>query len=175
MSDANDTLKKLYIAYKDAQARLDKLECARTEGLAIIGMGCRFPGGASDLPGFWKILHEGRDTITDVPPERWARDAWLASDPTTPGKMYTAKGGYLAEPVDAFDAAFFNISPREARALDPQQRLLLEVCWETFENAGLDVHWIPPALRPWSVCTSPVRACAPGSPTWRSRGPSTLS
>ncbi len=136
--DRNDqALKKAYLALKKAHARLSELEDAQRESIAIVGMACRFPGGA-DTPGrFWDLLAGGVDAISEAPPGRWAASSFYSRDPAEPGKMYTVQGGFLREPVDAFDAPFFNISPREARALDPQQRLLLEVAWEAVENAGV--------------------------------------
>lgn len=103
--------------------------------IAIIGMGCRFPGGA-DSPGkFWQLLKSGVDAVSEVPAQRWDVNAFYDSDPAAPGKMSTRWGGFL-EQVDQFDAQFFGISPREAVSMDPQQRLLLEVSWEALEDAG---------------------------------------
>ncbi|WP_394834891.1 phosphopantetheine-binding protein [Pendulispora rubella] len=104
--------------------------------IAIVGTGCRFPGGADDEERFWELLRDGRDGIREVPRERWDVDAYYDPDPQAPGKSYTRYGGFL-DGVDRFDAPFFEISPREARSMDPQQRLLLEVCWEALERAGL--------------------------------------
>src|SRR5215475_3105096 len=98
-------------------------------------MGCRFPGGANDPEAFWRLLRDGEEAITEVPPDRWDIDAYYDSDPEAPGKMYTRYGGFLDQ-VDRFDAHFFGIAPREAVSMDPQQRLLLEVGWEALENAG---------------------------------------
>lgn len=106
------------------------------EPIAIIGLGCRFPGGAEDPETFWAILRDGVDAITEVPPERWSLDAWFDPNPDAPGKMYTKYGGFV-KGVDRFDAAFFGIAPREAISLDPQHRLLLEVSWEALEHAGI--------------------------------------
>jgi acyl transferase domain-containing protein len=102
----------------------------------VIGIGCRFPGGADDPAAFWRILREGRDTVGDVPAERWDTQALFDADLAVPGKMNARQGGFLAR-IDGFDAGFFGISPREAAALDPQQRLLLEVAWEALEHAGI--------------------------------------
>ncbi|MES1244746.1 MAG: SDR family NAD(P)-dependent oxidoreductase [Acidobacteriota bacterium] len=110
------------------------------EPLAIVGIGCRFPGGASDPASFWSLLHDGLDAVVDVPPERWDQRRFYSPDPASPGRLYVAQGGFLREPIDRFDAQFFGISPREAEVMDPQQRLLLEVAWEAFEDAGLVVE-----------------------------------
>ncbi|MCP4157063.1 MAG: type I polyketide synthase [bacterium] len=137
-SNQTETLKKLYIELKKSRDKLKRVEEAQHEPIAVIGMGCRFPGGADDPEKFWKILAEGRDAVSDVPADRWEAAQYYDADPVAPGKMYTVKAGFLSSPVAGFDAQFFNISPKEARALDPQQRILLEVAWETMENAGMD-------------------------------------
>ncbi|WP_445250265.1 beta-ketoacyl synthase N-terminal-like domain-containing protein [Microcoleus sp. OTE_8_concoct_300] len=103
--------------------------------VAIIGLGCRFPG-AKDATAFWELLRDGVDAITEVPAARWDINALYNSEPATPGKMSTRWGGFLDQ-VDQFDPHFFAIAPREAERMDPQQRLLLEVAWEALENAGL--------------------------------------
>ena len=105
-----------------------------TDAIAIIGLGCRFPG-ANNPESFWQMLHEGRDGITEVPTERWNAGTYYDPEQAVPGKMNTRWGGFLSH-VDQFDPFFFGISPREAERMDPQQRLLLEVAWETLENAG---------------------------------------
>ncbi|GMV92676.1 MAG: hypothetical protein AMXMBFR82_24540 [Candidatus Hydrogenedentota bacterium] len=105
------------------------------EPVAIVGIGCRFPG--ADGPGeFWSLLTNGADAVADVPADRWDNDAYYDPTPGTPGKMYTTKGGFL-DRVDLFDANFFGISPREAARMDPQQRLVLEIAWAALENANI--------------------------------------
>ncbi|RCJ24928.1 hypothetical protein A6S26_17130 [Nostoc sp. ATCC 43529] len=111
---------------------IDKLQM---EPIAIIGLGCRFPGAENPV-SFWQLLHNGVDAIAEVPPKRWDIDAFYHPTSATPGKMNTRWGGFL-EQVDLFDASFFGISPREAERMDPQQRLVLEVAWESLENAGI--------------------------------------
>lgn len=104
------------------------------EPIAIIGIGCRFPG-ADGPDEFWTLLSEGTDAISEVPPDRWNVDDLYDADPAVPGKMNTRWGGFIRD-VDRFDRDFFGISPREAGAVDPQQRLLLEVAWDALQDAG---------------------------------------
>jgi acyl transferase domain-containing protein/aryl carrier-like protein len=106
------------------------------EPLAIVGIGCRFPGGADAPEAFWKLLWEGKDATTEVPPGRWRAKALFDPDARRAGKLASPRGGFLAT-VDRFDPLVFGISPREAVAIDPQQRLLLELAWEALEDAGI--------------------------------------
>jgi acyl transferase domain-containing protein/acyl carrier protein len=129
-------LKRAFLAIEELQSKVDRLEQASREPIAIVGIGCRFPGGADDPDAFWRLLHDGVDTVGEIPSDRWDRDAWYHADPDAPGKMATRQGAFL-EGIGNFDAPFFNISPREAAGLDPQQRLLLEVAWEALEHAGV--------------------------------------
>jgi acyl transferase domain-containing protein len=142
MAEQRDELTPLQNAVyllKQAQAKLAAYERAQSEPIAIIGVGCRFPGGASDPEAFWKLVAGGVDAVREVPADRWNVDDYYDPDPSAPGKMNTRWGGFL-ERVDEFDCEFFGISPREAVRVDPQHRLLLEVAWEALEDAGL-----PPA------------------------------
>jgi acyl transferase domain-containing protein/NADPH:quinone reductase-like Zn-dependent oxidoreductase/acyl carrier protein len=109
----------------------------RREPIAIVGIGCRFPGGADSPAKFWRLLTDGVDAIVDIPPDRWNSDRFYHPDHAKPGKMYVRRGGFLRERVDHFDPRFFGIAPREAEHMDPQQRVLLEVGWEALEDAGL--------------------------------------
>ncbi|MFH1539621.1 MAG: aminotransferase class III-fold pyridoxal phosphate-dependent enzyme, partial [bacterium] len=118
---------------KKADSRAPSTGRTSDDPVAIIGLSCRFPG-AEDPEAFWRLLNEGIDAITEVPPARWDADAFYAPDPATPGKTYTRWGGFI-ENVDRFDPEFFGISPVEAKSMDPQQRLLLEVAWEALERA----------------------------------------
>ncbi len=117
------------------QTRVDVMESQRVEPIAIIGMSCRFPGGANSPESFWELLKNGVDAITEVPHDRWNIDEYYDPDPEKPGKMSSRWGGFIRD-VELFDAHFFGIAPREAIGLDPQQRLLLELSWEALERAG---------------------------------------
>ncbi|CCG42896.1 type I polyketide synthase [Magnetospirillum molischianum] len=102
--------------------------------VAIVGCACRFPA-ASNPDDFWKILTEGRDVVSTIPPERWNQSSFFHPDKAEPGRSYTFSAGVLGD-LSGFDAAFFGISPREAEQIDPQQRLLLELTWEALEQGG---------------------------------------
>ncbi|MEO5726083.1 MAG: polyketide synthase, partial [Byssovorax sp.] len=129
-----ELLQQQHLKLKKLQGRLDALERAKSEPIAIVGMACRFPGGAETPEAFWRLLEDGVDATREVPADRWGPSVYDA-DPEAAGKMYARRGGFLPN-VDQFDAGFFGISPREAANIDPQHRLLLEVAWEALENAG---------------------------------------
>ncbi|RFD26847.1 polyketide synthase [Mycobacterium uberis] len=127
----------------DLTARLEIAEKSSAMPIAVIGMGCRFPGGVNNPEQFWDLLCDGRSGIVRVPSERWDADAYYTDDHTVPGTICSAEGGFLTGwHPDEFDAEFFSISPREASAMDPQQRLLIEVAWEALEDAGVQPHTI---------------------------------
>lgn len=129
-------VKRALLEIRGLRAKIEEAEYARNEPIAVVGMGLRFPGNASDPESFWRLLRDGVDAITEVPPDRWDVNAYYDPDPDASGKMSTRWGGFL-KTIDMFDPEFFGISPREAVSMDPQQRLLLEVAWESLENAGL--------------------------------------
>ena len=145
MTNANQTetdttanlspVKRALLEIRELREKLDQVERQKTEPIAIVGLGLRFPGGANDPESFWNLLRDGVDAIAEVPPERWDVDAYYDADPDKPGKMSTRFGAWLAD-VDKFDPYFFGIAPREAASMDPQHRLLLEVSWEALEYAG---------------------------------------
>lgn len=123
-------------------ARCDREDAAcpdhdHDEALAIVGMGCRLPGGVTNLDQFWQLVAEGRDGIVEIPPDRLNLQKFYDARADAPGKIYVRHGGFLDQPIDSFDAEFFGMSPREAAYLDPQQRLLLEVAHEALEDAGI--------------------------------------
>jgi amino acid adenylation domain-containing protein len=115
--------------------RMDHASTSLKEPIAVIGIGCRFPGGCDTHEKFWKFLENGENGITKVPPDRWDVEALYDANPDTPGKMTTKWGGFINQ-IDQFDPVFFGISPREAKGMDPQQRVIMEVGWETLEDAG---------------------------------------
>jgi acyl transferase domain-containing protein len=108
---------------------------ARHEPNALIGIGCRFPGGATDPASFWKLLCDGVDAIGEIPRDRWDIKAFYDPELGRPGKSCSRRGGFL-DGVDTFDPQAFGISPREAACMDPQQRLLLEAAWEALEDGS---------------------------------------
>ena len=118
------------------QDRENRNEAAQEhEALAIIGIGCRFPGDANDPETYWSILQNGVDAPVEVPPDRWDLRMYYDPEPGKPGKTNVRHGGFVKN-IDRFDANFFGISPREASRMDPQQRLILEVGWEALEDGG---------------------------------------
>ncbi|WP_434419161.1 beta-ketoacyl synthase N-terminal-like domain-containing protein [Nannocystis pusilla] len=108
------------------------------EPVAVVGIGCRFPG-AADPAAYWSLLRAGRHAIVDVPPSRWDAAALYDADPQRPGRTLCRSGGFLPA-VDGVDWRALRLSPREAKAIDPQHRLLLEVAWEALEDAGLPLE-----------------------------------
>ncbi|MEU5979719.1 type I polyketide synthase, partial [Streptomyces sp. NPDC047315] len=136
-----DRLRALLLPTEDRGADTPmpvEILAAPAEPIAVVGVGCRFPGGASSPDDFWRVVAEGVDGVGPFPGNRgWDLESLYDADAERTGRSYVREGGFLHD-ADAFDADFFGISPREALAMDPQQRLLLEVAWETLEDAGVD-------------------------------------
>src|SRR3984893_12073150 len=127
----------------ELSARLEIAEQGDTEPIAVVGMGCRLPGGVNTPAQYWQLLQDGASGVVRVPAERWDADAFYSADYTVPGTICSREGGFLTSwQPDEFDAEFFGTSPREATGMDPQQRLLLEVAWEALENAGITAQAI---------------------------------
>ena len=121
MTASRDLLQESLAAIERLQARLRVAEQARNAPVAIIGTGCRFPGGVEDLDGYWRVLEDGINAVCDIPSDRWDVEAYYDPDPRAPGKMSTRRGGFLSQ-VDRFDPQFFGIAPREAATMLLQQR-----------------------------------------------------
>ena len=111
------------------------------EGVAIVGIGCRYPGGIDGPEGFWSLLAAGKSAITEIPEGRWDRDNHYNPDPEHPLTQHVRHGGFVSD-IDKFDAGFFGVSPREAVCMDPQQRLMMEVAWRAMEDAGYTLETI---------------------------------
>ncbi|MGC5015662.1 SDR family NAD(P)-dependent oxidoreductase [Streptosporangium sp. DT93] len=129
-------LKRVTVELAQTRRHLADVEERRDEPIAVIGMACRYPGGADTTEGFWELLKEGRNAVREVPATRWDIDDYYDPDPGVPGGIYTRYGTFL-EDIAGWDAEFFGLSPREALRMDPQQRMLLELAWEGLESAGL--------------------------------------
>lgn len=127
------SMQRAIVTIQKLRTKVESLERTRAEPIAIVGMGCRFPGGANTPEAFFRLLDAGVDAVSEVPPERWPLERESAD---SEGEQRSLRWGAFLKDVDKFDAAFFGISPREAESLDPQQRILLEVTWEALERAG---------------------------------------
>lgn len=134
--DTRALLKTAYLEIKGLRSELARRAEAALEPVAVIGLGCRLPGGVVDADSLWALLRGGVDAVREVPADRWDLDSLFDPDPDAPGKLCTRHGSFLDE-IGHFDSGLFGISPLEASSMDPQQRLLLEVAWEALENAGI--------------------------------------
>lgn len=130
-------LKRALIEIRRLRAELEQSARSQAEPVAIVGMAVRLPGGITSPEDFWKALAEGKDLVGTIPPERWEAAAYWSADSERAGTMYDIHGGFLSD-IDAFDAEFFGVHPREAASMDPQHRILLELTWEALERAAID-------------------------------------
>lgn len=129
-----DYLKRVTADLHQTRQRLREVEAGEQEPIAIIGMGCRFPGDVRAPEDLWQLLLDGRDAMAEFPDDRgWDLDALFGDGAA--GTSDARQAGFVYDAAD-FDAAFFGISPREATAMDPQQRMLLEVTWEAWRTPG---------------------------------------
>ncbi len=125
---------QLAVAVRNLRQRSPDLEMAASEPLAVIGIGCRFSGGASDPESLWRLIGERRNVASVVPPDRFTADDLRGT--RAEASFDICRGAFLDD-IDRFDAHFFGVSPREAALMDPQQRMLLEVAWEAMDDAGI--------------------------------------
>ncbi|MFE1886225.1 type I polyketide synthase, partial [Streptomyces diastatochromogenes] len=118
----------------DEQADAESIEVAGPGAIAVVGIGCRYPGGVNDLDSLWQVMLEGREVTSEVPADRWGPE--FLDRERGEGTMYCGRGGFLDD-IDAFDARFFGVTPREAAEIDPQHRLLLTTAWRAMEDSGI--------------------------------------
>jgi acyl transferase domain-containing protein/acyl carrier protein len=135
-------LRRVTTDLHQTRERLREAESADREPIAIVAMGCRYPGGVRSPEDLWRLVAAGVDAVGPFPTDRgWDAGMRFDADQDNPGTDFVREGGFVHDAGD-FDAGFFGISPREALATDPQQRLVLELAWETFERAGIAPHTV---------------------------------
>ncbi|HET6705811.1 polyketide synthase, partial [Amycolatopsis sp.] len=130
-----DVVRRALVELKTAKAEVAELRRRQHEPIAVVGVGCRFPG-AGGVRDFWELLVTGGSGVGEMPADRWDVDGLFSPEPGSPGKVYTRHGGFV-DGVGSFDGGLFGVSPREAASMDPQQGLVLEVAWEALESAGI--------------------------------------
>jgi len=129
-------LEELLMGIDLVNKKTGKITVAGEDAIAVVGIGCRFPGNSNDVNQFWDLLKNGKDAIVDVPKDRWDRHTYYHEERSFSGKTVSQRGGFI-DNFNKFDPQFFGITPREAAFIDPQQRVLLEVSWEAMEDAGI--------------------------------------
>jgi len=140
MAQMQELLKKSLVKINQLEAELKSAQAAGPspkEPIAIVGLGCRFPGGIRSLEALWQLLLDKKDAVVAIPEDRWDNDAIYDPDPLRPGHTHARSAAFLEDDVKAFDADFFGIVPREAKSIDPLQRMILEVVYEALEEAGI--------------------------------------
>jgi acyl transferase domain-containing protein len=141
LAQMQELLKKSLVRINQLEAELkssrEEAVPVEREPVAIVGLGCRLPGGIRSLEALWKLLIEKRDAVVPIPADRWDNDAIYDPDPLRPGHTHARSAAFIEEDVKAFDADFFGIVPREAKSIDPLQRMILEVVYEALEEAGI--------------------------------------
>lgn len=135
-SPPEGSLSAIKLALMAKQARVHAGPILRSDPIAVVGIGCRVPGGATTADEMWRLLSSGAHNAREVPADRWDIREWYDSDPSAAGKSVTKKASFLDQ-IDMFDAGYFGILPREADRMDPQQRLVMEVAIEAVDDAGL--------------------------------------
>lgn len=137
MKQMETLLKKSLLTIRKLESEVERLKDVQEDEIAVVSMAYRLPGGVRTIEDLWDLLVSGKDTIKEIPADRWDLEKTYDPDPLAPGKTNTKYGAFLEEDIRAFDAEFFGISPREAKSIDPTQRMLLEVSHEALEMAGI--------------------------------------
>ena len=136
MSQSTADPERLHQRLNSLKAKIIQLRAERAEPIAIVGTGCRLPGGVVDSESLWRLLRDGTDALSPMPADRWEHASFYDPDPEASGKAYT-QAAHFHGAVDQFEPSFFGISPREAQKMDPQHRFILETAWEALEDAAI--------------------------------------
>lgn len=137
-SEDRTLLENAFKKIKSLKKQLAKQDAENSDPIAIVGMGCRFPGSANSVDEYWGNLLDGKNSVVEMGNQRWEHSKFFDKTVPTKGKTYSPRAGLLDD-ILRFDADLFRITPREAECMDPQQRQLLEVTWEALENAGMPI------------------------------------
>lgn len=145
-SQTQDVLRRAFVEIRQLKEEVRALRTQSQEPVAIVGIGCTFPGGVDSPYDYWKFLRDGGVAVADIPSERWDEDRYFNARRGAPGAMYVKRGGVLTRDIRAFDAKRFGISPQEAASMDPQQRLLLETTCAALDDAAIDASSLRESL-----------------------------